>query len=216
MLQEYILFKRSENEHTDRIENMSFKELRVLEAIAQNPELSQRQLSRRVGVALGVGNLLLKNLAKKGYIKVTHLSWKRWVYVITPKGMTRKVNLTLSYIESFLGHYRRVKIILKKNLNSLTLNKESKVAIVGTGELAELAYLALLDIGVDEIDMFGNENDKHVFLGMNVVSIQDIEVNDYSKIVVTSDDIDVINTSLKEKSAETSRIVGLLKNGNMV
>ena len=207
---------RSENEHPNKIEDVSYKELRLLEEIEQDPELSQRQLSRRMGVALGVGNLLLKNLAKKGYIKVTHLSWKRWIYVITPKGMTRKVNLTLSYIESFLGHYRRVKKILKENFNSLTLNKESKVAIIGTGELAELAYLALLDIGVDEIDMFGNENDKHIFLGMNVVSIQDIEVNDYSKIVVTSDDIDVINASLKERSADSNQIVGLLKNGNMV
>ncbi len=207
---------RSENEHPNKIEDVSYKELRLLEEIEQDPELSQRQLSRRMRVALGVGNLLLKNLAKKGYIKVTHLSWKRWIYVITPKGMTRKVNLTLSYIESFLGHYRRVKKILKENFNSLTLNKESKVAIVGTGELAELAYLALLDIGVDEIDMFGNENDKHIFLGMNVVSIQDIEVNDYSKIVVTSDDIDVINASLKERSADSNQIVGLLKNGNMV
>ncbi len=207
---------RSENEHPNKIEDVSYKELRLLEEIEQDPELSQRQLSRRMGVALGVGNLLLKNLAKKGYIKVTHLSWKRWIYVITPKGMTRKVNLTLSYIESFLGHYRRVKKILKENFNSLTLNKESKVAIVGTGELAELAYLALLDIGVDEIDMFGNENDKHIFLGMNVVSIQVIEVNDYSKIVVTSDDIDVINASLKERSADSNQIVGLLKNGNMV
>ena len=207
---------RSENEHTNKIEDVSYKELRLLEEIEQDPELSQRQLSRRMGVALGVGNLLLKNLAKKGYIKVTHLSWKRWIYVITPKGMTRKVNLTLSYIESFLGHYRRVKKILKENFNSLTLNKESKVAIVGTGELAELAYLALLDIGVDEINMFGNENAKHIFLGMNVVSIQDIEVNDYSKIVVTSDDIDVINASLKERSANSNQIVGLLKNGNMV
>ena len=207
---------RSENEHTNKIEDVSYKELRLLEEIEQDPELSQRQLSRRMGVALGVGNLLLKNLAKKGYIKVTHLSWKRWIYVITPKGMTRKVNLTLSYIESFLGHYRRVKKILTENFNSLTLNKESKVAIVGTGELAELAYLALLDIGVDEINMFGNENDKHIFLGMNVVSIQDIEVNDYSKIVVTSDDIDVINASLKERSADSNQIVGLIKNGNMV
>ena len=103
---------RSENEHPNKIEDISYKELRVLEEIDQDPELSQRQLSRRMGVALGVGNLLLKNLAKKGYIKVTHLSWKRWIYVITPKGMTRKVNLTLSYIESFLGHYRRVKKIL--------------------------------------------------------------------------------------------------------
>tara|TARA_B100000029_G_C17561202_1_gene953448 strand:+ start:560 stop:1186 length:627 start_codon:yes stop_codon:yes gene_type:complete len=207
---------RSENEHTDKIEDISYKELRVLEEIDQNPELSQRQLSRRMGVALGVGNLLLKNLAKKGYIKVTQLSWKRWVYVITPKGMTRKVNLTLSYIESFLGHYKRVKIILKDNLNSLTLNKESRVAIVGTGELAELAYLALLDIGVDEIEMFGNENDKRIFLGMNVISVAEIEVDDYSKIVITSEDIDAINGTLAEKSAESSKIVGLLKNGNMV
>ena len=207
---------RSRNEHNDKIEDLSYKELRVLEEINQNPELTQRQLSRRIGVALGVGNLLLKNLAKKGYIKVTHLSWKRWIYVITPKGMTRKVNLTLSYIESFLGHYRRVRKILKENLNSLTLNKESKVAIVGTGELAELAYLALLDIGVDEIDMFGNEGDKHIFLGMDVISVQNIKVEDYSKIVVTSEDIDVINESLKEKSVESSQIVGLLKNGDMV
>ena len=207
---------RSENEHVDKIEDISYKELRVLEEIDQDPELTQRQLSRRMGVALGVGNLLLKNLAKKGYVKVTHLSWKRWIYVITPKGMTRKVNLTLSYIESFLGHYRRVKKILKENFNSLTLNKESKVAIVGTGELAELAYLALLDIGVDEIDVFGNEHDKHVFLGMDVVSIQNIEAEDYSKIVVTSEDIDVINATLKEKSAESSQVVGLLKNGDMV
>lgn len=207
---------RSGNEHNERIEDISYKELRVLEEIDQNPELTQRQLSRRMGVALGVGNLLLKNLAKKGYIKVTHLSWKRWIYIITPKGMTRKVNLTLSYIESFLGHYRRVRKILKENLDSLTLNKESKVAIVGTEELAELAYLALLDIGVDEIHMFGNENDKNVFLGLDVVPIQNIEVEGYSKIVVTSQETEVINTSLKERSAESSQIVRLLKNGDMV
>jgi len=207
---------RSGNEHNERIEDISYKELRVLEEIDQNPELTQRQLSRRMGVALGVGNLLLKNLAKKGYIKVTHLSWKRWIYIITPKGMTRKVNLTLSYIESFLGHYRRVRKILKENLDSLTLNKESKVAIVGTEELAELAYLALLDIGVDEIHMFGNENDKNVFLGLDVVPIQNIEVEGYSKIVVTSQEAEVINTSLKERSAESSQIVRLLKNGDMV
>ena len=115
---------RSENEHPNKIEDVSYKELRLLEEIEQDPELSQRQLSRRMGVALGVGNLLLKNLAKKGYIKVTHLSWKRWIYVITPKGMTRKVNLTLSYIESFLGHYRRVKKILKENSIQKFVDKE--------------------------------------------------------------------------------------------
>ena len=207
---------RSENEHTNKVEDISYKELRALEEIDQNPELTQRQLSRKMGVALGVGNLLLKNLAKKGYIKVTHLSWKRWIYVVTPKGMTRKLNLTLAYIESFLGHYRRVKKILKENLNSLTLNKESRVAIIGTGELAELAYLALLDIGVDEIDIYGDEDDKSIFLGMDVRYVNNMEVNGYSKIVVTSEDIGSVHTVLKEKSYDSNKIVGLLQNGQMV
>ena len=207
---------RSENEHTNKIEDISYKELRALEEIDQNPELTQRQLSRKMGVALGVGNLLLKNLAKKGYIKVTHLSWKRWIYVVTPKGMTRKLNLTLAYIEAFLGHYRRVRKILKENLNSLTLNKESRVAIIGTGELAELAYLALLDIGVDEIDMYGDEDDKPIFLGMDVKYVNNIEVNEYSKIVVTSEDIGLVHNTLGEKSSDSNKIVGLLQNGQMV
>ena len=207
---------RSENEHTNKVEDISYKELRALEEINQNPELTQRQLSRKMGVALGVGNLLLKNLAKKGYIKVTHLSWKRWIYVVTPKGMTRKLNLTLAYIESFLGHYRRVKKILKENLNSLTLNKESRVAIIGTGELAELAYLALLDIGVDEIDIYGDEDDKPIFLGMDVRYVNNMEVNGYSKIVVTSEDIGLMHAVLKEKSSDSNKIVGLLQNGQMV
>ena len=116
----YILIMRSKNEHSNNIEDISFKELRVLEEINQNPDITQRQLSRKVGVALGVGNLLLKNLAKKGYIKVTNLSWKRWIYVITPKGLTRKINLTVAYIDSFLGHYRRVRNILIENFSSLT------------------------------------------------------------------------------------------------
>ena len=207
---------RSENEHTNKIEDISYKELRALEEIDQNPELTQRQLSRKMGVALGVGNLLLKNLAKKGYIKVTHLSWKRWIYVVTPKGMTRKLNLTLAYIESFLGHYRRVRKILKENLNSLTLNKESRVAIIGTGELAELAYLALLDIGVEEIDMYGDEDDKPIFLGMDVKYVNNMEVSEYSKIVVTSEDIGSVHTALGEKSSDSNKIVGLLQNGQMV
>ena len=61
-----------------------------------------------------------------------------------------------------------------------------------------------------------NENDKNVFLGLDVVPIQNIEVEGYSKIVVTSQEAEVINTSLKERSAESSQIVRLLKNGDMV
>ena len=126
------------------------------------------------------------------------------------------VNFLTTQTTVGIGFYYLIKKILKENLDSLTLNKESKVAIIGTGELAELAYLALLDIGVDEIDMYGNEDDKPIFLGMHVQYMKNMEVSEYSKIVVTLEDIDLVHTVLKEKSSDSNQIVGLLKNGQMV
>ena len=118
---------RSSNEHIASLEDASYRELRLLEEVDGRPDVSQRQLARNLGVALGVANLLVRTMARKGYIKMTHLSWRRWVYVVTPRGMARKVQLTLSYVDRFIGHYRRVRTILYDDLNGLALNKESRV-----------------------------------------------------------------------------------------
>ena len=72
------------------------------------------------------------------------------------------------------------------------------------------------DIGVDEIDIYGEEDDKPIFLGMDVRYVNNMEVNGYSKIVVTSEDIGAVHTVLKEKSYDSNKIVGLLQNGQMV
>ena len=94
---------------TGNLEGDSYRELRLLEEVDSTPELSQRHLARSLGIALGVANLLVRNLVKKGYIRTTRVGWKRWVYVLTPAGMSRKVQLTLGYIERFHDHYRRVR-----------------------------------------------------------------------------------------------------------
>ena len=74
----------------------------------------------------------------------------------------------------------------------------------------------MLDIGVDEIDMYGYEDDKPIFLGMHVKYVNNMEVNEYSKIVVTSEDIGSVHTAIGEKSSDSNKIVGLLQNGQMV
>ena len=103
---------RSKNERDIHLEDDSYRELRLLEEVDETPDMSQRTLSHRLGVALGMTNLLIRNGAKKGYIRVTQIGWKRWAYVITPKGMARKLNLTMGYIERFIGHYQRVRLLL--------------------------------------------------------------------------------------------------------
>ena len=176
---------RSKDEQSKALEEgSSYRELRLLEEMDSSPDMSQRQLARRLGVALGVANVLVHQGAKKGYIRVTQLGWKRWAYFVTPKGMKRKLQLTVSYVDRFFQHYRRVRGLLREDISSLPLNRESRVALVGTGELAELAFLALREIGVDDIEVYGEGDGERSFLGMGVRELGSIEAEEFAKVVV--------------------------------
>lgn len=175
---------RSVNEHPRALEGLIYRELRVLEEVDRNADLSQRRLANHLGIALGVANLLVKRLAKKGYIRVTQLRWKRWAYVVTPTGVTRKIHLTKAYIERFVDHYQRVKGLLRDDLSRQPFPSDSRVALVGTTEIAELAFLALRDIGVSEIEVFGALDTKPTFLDMPVRDYTEFVSDRFAKVVL--------------------------------
>ena len=56
---------RSVHEQNDSFDNVSEREMLALEQIEANPEITQRQLSKSIGIALGLTNGLIKNLAQK-------------------------------------------------------------------------------------------------------------------------------------------------------
>ena len=172
------------DKRVDGLEGGSYRELRLLEEVDSTPEVSQRHLAHRLGIALGVANLLLRNLAKEGYIRANRVGWKRWVYVLTPTGITWKVQLTLAYVDRFMDHYRRVRLLVRQDMCGLDMTPESRVAIYGTTELAELTYLALRDMGVTKIDFFDAANSGCRFLGVPVQSLESIDPNRYLKVMV--------------------------------
>ena len=201
---------RSKNEQRKDLEGASYRELRLLEEMERSPDVSQRQLARKLGIALGVANLLVRNVAKKGYIRVTRAGWKRWVYVVTPRGVARKVYLTLGYIDRFIDHYRRVRHLLREEISGLPLNVESRVAILGSTELAELAYLALRDNGVEDIEIFGRNNNGAKFLGMEVQDPEKMEPQHYAKVVVAdSGDAEETRDLLYATGVSDSQLVEL-------
>ena len=199
---------RSENEHIQPLEGLSYRELRLLEEVGSSPQVSQRQLAHQVGVALGVANLLVRNLAKKGYIKVSQVGWKRWVYVLTPSGVARKVQLTFGYIERFLDHYKRVRFSLHEQLSAIPLNQDSRIAIYGTNEIAELVYLALRDMNVGQIEIFDDSPSKPKFLGMHVGTLKSLVSEDYMWVILTSATrSDATHDRLIAQGTDPSRIV---------
>jgi len=125
------------------------RDLLLLSELDRDGGATQRTLSSKLGVALGLTNLYLKRLARKGYIKITTIPRNRIRYLLTPQGFAEKSRLTYQYMQYSLTYYRDMRGRLKDMLSSLEWTQGQRVAICGTGELAELAYLALREMNID-------------------------------------------------------------------
>ncbi len=95
------------------------RDLRILSAIEEDAPLTQRALAERLDVALGLANLCLKRLARKGYIKVVRFNdrpaaRKRLRYLLTPKGLAEKSRLTYEHMVYSLNLYRRTRQTLRR------------------------------------------------------------------------------------------------------
>ena len=176
---------RSEDEQQNPLNSPVFRELQLLTEVDETPVVTQRQLSVKVGIALGLTNVLLRNLVQKGYLRVSNATWKRRLYSLTPEGLAHKLRLTTGYITRVLNHYQNVRQTLREEMASLEVNEESRVAIYGTGDFAELVFLGLREIGIEEIDIYSTGNSaSRRFLGMPVHDVAALHPEDYDKIVV--------------------------------
>ena len=76
------------------------------------------------------------------------------MYSLTPKGMARKARLTYEFMEYSLFLYGQVRQHLRAVLTPAVLENRRRIAIYGTGEAAELAYLSITELGLDLVAVF--------------------------------------------------------------
>ena len=79
------------------------EELDILRIIAENPDISQRKISKQTGISLGQVNFIIKKCVKKGFVKIEGQTSKSISYNLTPKGFAEKANLMLEYIKLSYG-----------------------------------------------------------------------------------------------------------------
>ncbi|HEY4719752.1 MAG TPA: winged helix-turn-helix transcriptional regulator, partial [Candidatus Methylomirabilis sp.] len=73
------------------------RELEMLTEIAEDQGVTQRALAKKLGIALGLTNLYIKRLARKGYIKIVNVKRSRLKYLLTPRGFTEKAQLAYQF-----------------------------------------------------------------------------------------------------------------------
>ena len=172
--------------------------LRLLDVVDQESTLTQRTLSARLGIALGLTNLYVKRLIRKGYIKCVTIRANRLAYVITPRGLAQKALLTLRFMEYSLDLYRDARRHLHRVLTS-QVQSPMRVAIYGTGEAAEVAFLVLRELGLDLEAVFDKEGGQK-FLGFSVRSVKEHRKVQYDLLIVAR---------LDESSKVITRLIAL-------
>ncbi|HJO39501.1 MAG TPA: winged helix-turn-helix transcriptional regulator [Vicinamibacterales bacterium] len=161
------------------------RDLRVLEAVAENQRITQRGLANQLGIALGLANLYLKRLVRKGYIKCINVRPNRIRYLLTPKGVSEKARLTCEYMEHSLSLYRGVRQYLSIVLQPYVEAGPKAIALYGVGEAAELAYLSLKELGLEPAAIFSDEGDRE-FLGMPVQDVRQHTRVDFDLMLVAT------------------------------
>lgn len=147
------------------------RDLKLLEAVEADSRVTQRTLATKLGIALGLTNIYLKRLVRKGYIKCVNVQANRITYLITPRGIAEKARLTYEFMDYSLHLYGEVRQHLRSVLQECAA-ADRRVAIYGRGEAAELAYLSLKEFGLDPVAVFDSEGGRE-FLGMPVRPIAD-------------------------------------------
>lgn len=119
------------------------KELKIIETLAEDKSITQREISRKVGISLGMVNIILKKLARRGYVKVRRMNRRSLEYVLTPKGFAEKAKKSYRYFRNTLASLKE----MKRKIQSVVLLECSKgrknFIILGNGELADVVELSL-------------------------------------------------------------------------
>ena len=136
------------------------RELELLEVIEEDPSIRQVDIAKRMGVAVGTVNWLLKRLAGKGYIRMKRIGRWQWRYLLTPSGIARKAKLTRQYVRASMSQYRKTRTQVLSLIEDLKEEGWSEVRLIGdpTNDLVEVCRLTCVEqeLGLTKESKFGD------------------------------------------------------------
>jgi len=126
----------------------SYRSLLLMSEIVGEEPLSQREISQRLGIAVGLVNSYLKNLVAKGFVRVKNFPRNRYAYLLTPQGLAEKSRLAYEHLSYFTGLYTAARQDYLALFRRLAATGVSEIVFCGVDEVAEIAYLSLMETPV--------------------------------------------------------------------
>ena len=174
------------NKGNERELEDSYASLLLLDELSRNGEVTQRDLSKRLGMALGLVNSYIKNLALKGYITISDIPPKRYAYLITPKGFIEKSRLAFQHLHNFNNLYRIARQDFQMLFHSLNRYNVKKLVFCGADEVAEIAYITLQEFELELAGVVDTEKKSRMFFSHAIRPLEELKNINYDRVLITS------------------------------
>ena len=164
------------------------RELNLLQELEKNPVISQRELSHKFGIALGVTNACLKRMARRGLIRMMNMNHHKIGYFLTPKGFAEKAKLSLHLISWTVQHYSSLKDIIGKRLLEMQNKGVERIVFYGVSDEMEIAYVTLQGVNLKLVGIVEDEEKyrPQIIFGYKLRPVSEIQELEPQAILITS------------------------------
>ncbi len=149
------------------------REFELINIIGANLALSQRDLSQRLSLSLGMTNILLKRLISKGYIRITQLNKRKVHYLLTSKGLSEKLRKSLKYTLKTIHSMELIKESLKVLLRNLHHDGVREYWLMGQTDLITLIHMVAKEINLSDCHFHVNSTVPNDAQGMVLICSED-------------------------------------------
>jgi predicted transcriptional regulator len=185
-----------------------YKAFQLLSEVADEQPVSQRELAKRLGIALGLVNSYLKNFVAKGFIRIKDYPQNRYAYLLTPNGMAEKARLAYQHVNYFTSLYTVTRQDYLLLFRDLAERGVSQVTFCGVDEVAEIAWLSLQEAGLALAGVVDDFGAGRSFMGRPVLDMLSDCLSGQHMVVITSlKRADQLRSRLHELGVSGSRIL---------
>jgi DNA-binding MarR family transcriptional regulator len=165
----------------------ALRDLKALEVIAESPSISQRDLARHLGIALGLTNACVSKMARTGLIRISRIDGRSLAYHLTPAGFSAKARLSMEYARATIGLYSTARQAVTERLGALASKGVTRIGLLGAGDVAEIVGIVCAHQGMsigcvadDRPEWLGTR-----FMGLPVVSSEALADYGCQAVIVT-------------------------------
>jgi len=133
------------------------RDLWFLRELEQKPNVSQRELSHKLDIALGVTNACLKKMIRRGWVKIKKIPPRRIGYYLTSHGFAEKSKLTYRFLSNTIHQYAAAKKDISERLLALQQAGAKRIALYGVSDEMEIAYISLSGVNLELVGIVDDD-----------------------------------------------------------